>query len=481
MGLQRRDHWEEGMISFDDFYSYAPANRCVYLPTMDYWSNEAVDMRLEARPLVDANGNPVRNGKGKVIMLSASEWFAKYKSVECIAWAPGEPTIIRDKLLIDEGWRDKPGATTLNTYLSPAIIPGDPTLATFWLDHWRALYPDYYEYFVAWLAHRVQFPGIKPNFCIMLIGAPGIGKDMLLYPLRFGVGPSNYRDVTLSQLTGSFNDHLQTIVLHINEARDLGEGGHGRIDRYMLYEYMKGLLATPPTTHRINRKYKPEYVVRNVSGTALTTNHPDAMHLIPEDRRFLADASERARVDFTDAYFVDFFDRYENRGGIGHVLAYLRAYDLSKFNPKAPPPQTPAFWVMVNADRSTRDYNELADAIDTLKKPEKEGDPPKKLDALTVPDLQAAAPSAEWLHDRKHWNTIGHRLRRCGYIPVHNPDSERNSGVWRIGGKRMTIYARADLSAEQRLTAAKQLQKARTPAAKSKPNLTIVPNEGEAS
>ena len=43
------------MIVFEDFYALAPANRCIYRPTRDIWTNEAVDNRLPPQPLLDAS------------------------------------------------------------------------------------------------------------------------------------------------------------------------------------------------------------------------------------------------------------------------------------------------------------------------------------------------------------------------------------------------------------------------------------------
>jgi len=52
-------------------------------------------------------------------------------------------------------------------------------------------------------------------------------------------------------------------------------------------------------------------------------------------------------------------------GGIGHVAAYLSELDVSGFDPKAPPPKTPAFWDIVLANNSPEDA-ELADLLDAM-------------------------------------------------------------------------------------------------------------------
>jgi hypothetical protein len=52
-----------------------------------------------------------------------------------------------------------------------------------------------------------------------------------------------------------------------------------------------------------------------------------------------------------------------------HVAAYLRVRDLTGFNPKTARPRTPAFWDIVDANR-TPEQSELADLLDTINSPE---------------------------------------------------------------------------------------------------------------
>ena len=60
--------------------------------------------------------------------------------------------------------------------------------------------------------------------------------------------------------------------------------------------------------------------------------------------------------------------RWYREGGSGHVAAYLAELDLAAFDPKAPPPKTPAFWDIVDANRAPEDA-ELADILDKLERP----------------------------------------------------------------------------------------------------------------
>ena len=75
-----------------------------------------------------------------------------------MTWAPGEPPLIRDRLVVHGGWIERPGVTTLNLYRPPLIIPGNAAEADPWLDHVHKIYPDDADHIVRWLAHRVQRP-----------------------------------------------------------------------------------------------------------------------------------------------------------------------------------------------------------------------------------------------------------------------------------------------------------------------------------
>ena len=219
-------------------------------------------------------------------------------------------------------------------------------------------------------------------------------------------------------------------------------GEQGRIDRYGLYDHLKSSLATPPNTIRVNEKYI-EYWVWNCFGMVITTNYRDALYLPADDRRHYVAFSERRTTDFDSAYWNAFWGWYWD-GGIAHVGAYLRQYDLASFDPKAPPAQTPAFWHMVDTDRSD-EYGELADIIDELNRPE----------ALTLRQLVEKSPGLEWLLDRKKRPLIKHRIEDCGYVAVRNHGTD--DGLWVASKKRQAIYARIDLTLAQRERAARDL------------------------
>ncbi len=60
-----------------------------------------------------------------------------------------------------------------------------------WINHVNKVYPLEAEHIVRWFADRVQRPNEKVNHALILGGAPGIGKDTMLEPLKYAVGPRN--------------------------------------------------------------------------------------------------------------------------------------------------------------------------------------------------------------------------------------------------------------------------------------------------
>jgi hypothetical protein len=234
--------------------------------------------------------------------------------------------------------------------------------------------------------------------------------------------------------------------LRVSEARDLGE-----FDRFQLYDHMKAYIAAPPDVLRVDEKHLREQNIVNCCGVIITTNHKtDGIFLPEEDRRHLVAWSSVTKGDarFQDSYWNDLWAYYAG-GGLRHVAAFLMGRDISNFNAKAPPRQTPAFWAIVDANRSPEEP-ELADVIDRL------GDPP----AVTLLKIQTGASDsfADWLGDRKNRRIIPHRLEKSGYVPVRNPDAE--DGLWKIHGRRQAVYANDKLSRRDQIAAVEQLRSA---------------------
>jgi hypothetical protein len=357
-------------------------------------------------------------------------------------WCPGLPMLIRDRLISDGGWIERSGVTCFNLYRPPVIKHGDAAKAGLWLDHVATVFGEDAHHIVCWLAHRVQRPQEKINHALLMGGNQGIGKDTILEPVKYAVGPWNFAEVSPQHLLGRFNGFLKSVVLRVNEARDLGD-----VSRFAFYDHMKSYTAAPPDVLRVDEKNLREHNVLNCCGVVITTNYKsDGIYLPADDRRHFVAWSDRTKDDFEPGYWTTLWSWYEHGGGYGHVAAYLANLDLSGFDPKAPPPKTAAFWDIVDAHRSPEDA-ELADALDRMGNP----------DAVTLAEIvtMASAEFALWINDRKNRRVIPHRLERCGYTPVRNDAAK--DGLWKIDGRRQAVYGRNTLTVRDRLKAASGL------------------------
>jgi Family of unknown function (DUF5906)/Primase C terminal 2 (PriCT-2) len=435
---------DEG-VRIHHFRAYMPLHSYIFMPSREMWPASSVNSRIPPIPLFDKNGMPLLDDKGKQKKQVASLWLDINQPVEQMTWAPGEPMLIPDRLVANGGWLDHGGATCFNLYRPPAPQSGgDANKAGPWLDHIRKVFPDDAEHIIKWFAHRVQRPQEKINHALVFGGAQGIGKDTILEPLKRAIRPWNFEEVSPQQMLGRFNGFLKSVVLRVSEARDLGD-----VDRFQFYDHMKVYTASPPDVLRVDEKHLREHYVFNCCGVIVTTNHKtDGIYLPADDRRHFVAWSDCAKEDFPLAYWNGLWGWYE-AGGYAHVAAYLSKLDISSFDPKAPPPKTPAFWDIADANRAPEDA-ELADVLDKMGNP----------DAVTLSQIKDATCANfefhAWIRDRKNRRAIRHRLEKCGFVPVRN-DADKSDGQWRIGGSRVTVYAKKELSLKERLGAAEAL------------------------
>jgi hypothetical protein len=424
---------ETATLLLTDFASYLPERKYIYMPTGKVWEPAGIDRAFP----------PIGDGEKKV---KQSALIDEQCPVHDLTWAPGRRQIVEDEFLDQGGWIAKAGARVYNGYRPPRSMEGNPAKAGRWLDHINNVYPDDAAHMITWFAHRVQRPGEKVNHALVLGGAQGIGKDTILEPVRHAVGPWNFGDVSPVVLQERFNSFLKSVVLRVSELRDLGDR-----DRFGFYEHTKTVIAAPPDTVRIDEKHIRAYLVPNVVGVVFTTNHrTDGLYLPAEDRRHYVAWSDLTPADFDPWYWSAmyrwFADDGEGGSGIGHVATYLATYDLSGFDPKAPPPKTVAFWDIVAAGRAPEDAD-IADVIARLGEP----------DAVTIGDIERETDDLEfraWLKDRKNSRQIPHRFEAVGYVATRN--STAKDGLWVVAGKRQVVYARRDLSVRQRVDAAQK-------------------------
>jgi hypothetical protein len=420
----------EEVVSLDDFLAYMPMHQYIFKPSGELWPASSINARVP----------PVQCGDR---VIPASAWLDANAAVEQMTWAPGELKLIRNRLIAEGGWIARSGLAVFNLY-RPPVLASEPGAVEPWLELAYRLFGDSADHVIKWLAQRVQRPHEKINHALLLGGAQGIGKDTLLVPVKHAVGPWNFNEVSPQQLLGRFNGFLKSVVCRVSEARDLGD-----LDRFAFYDHLKAYTAAPPDVLRVDEKNLREYSVPNVLGIIITTNYKTGgVYLPPDDRRHYVAWSDLTKEQFTERYWTGLYRWYDDSGGIAAVAAYLRRLDLSGFDAKAPPPQTQAFWEIVDASRAP-EYVELADAIEAL------GTPPALTLAKIVDEVGNDSELGIFLRDRRNARSIPHRLESCGYVAVRNDAAQ--DGVWKIDGRRQIIYAQAGLSIRDRILAARKL------------------------
>lgn len=426
----------------EDFNAYLPTHTYVFMPTREFWPIASINDTLPPVQLFKADGTAMmkpdaRSKSGeKLLFIKASQWLDRNKPLEQMTWAPGEPDIIRDRLLLPTGgWVRRDRTRVLNLYRPPTLKHGDARLAGPWVAHIRKLYHQDAWHIIRWLAHRVQYPADKINHALVLGGRPGIGKDTLLEPVKQAIGPWNMADISPKQLTETFNEFGQSVILRISEVRDLGE-----MSMIEFYNATKIYCAAPPDVLRINRKHVGAYYIPNACGVLMTTNYrTNCLYLEADDRRHFVAWSKIAPESIGVEYLLKLWHWYEN-GGFGHVAVYLATLDLNAFNAKASPRKTSTFLDIVDANQVMEGGGEMADALAKLKNP----------DAVTLQQVRDVAEHEfrQFLSDRKNRRLIPHRFDQCGYVAFRNSGAQ--DGLWVVSGVRQMVYVREELTMRER-------------------------------
>ena len=408
-------------VEYGDFYAFLPKHQYLHIATQTLWPQQTINSRL-----------------AKIDGMKAARHLDKYRAVSQMIWAPGNELIVRNKHLIEGGWIEKPGAIVFNQYRQPPVLNGSAALAGPWLDLLKSLYPSPFEHehMLDVLAFKLQHPDRKINHAIVLGGGMRIGKDTLLVPFKRALGSWNCVEAKPTTIMGAHNGFMRSVLLVINETRDLGD-----VKKYQFYDHMKDVIASPPETVLVNDKYEKHIHVANVCLVVMTTNHrTDGLYLPAGDGRHFVVWSEVEKESYDPDFFPRHYDWLE-RGGTAHVAAYLRERDVSGFRPGSPPPQTEVFRDIIEASTPAESYW-IGEILDEMGRP--------YVLLMTSIIARADGEQAQWL--RKNPKSVPHRLEECGYTRVAKPGT--TNGRWMIGGKPQNVYGNKDLTLKDRISAA---------------------------
>jgi hypothetical protein len=252
------------------------------------------------------------------------------------------------------GWRFPRDTTTgeprLNTWapvrgLNPKL---DATASDIkpWLLHLRdgLRLPEVERlHLISYLAHMVQFPEQKINHMLVLGGNQGSGKGFALQPVYAALGSDNIKSVRQNVLDSNFDPDVQHAkVLEIEE---LASSDWDRARASVVYNNLKPYGAAPPMRLSIVLKNMNAIEIPNIVQVLAMTNHRNAMVLEQDDRRcaMLWAPGRRMREETAAAMWRWLEEPQTNLGGhtgAQAVAGFLYGFDVSEFNPKAPPPVT---------------------------------------------------------------------------------------------------------------------------------------------
>lgn len=270
--------------------------------------------------------------KGEVVSQLLAE--RKMEFVERTSYWPGRGETVEDQ-----------GFKCLNTWRGNDIEPIQGDISVF-LDLLDFLIPNDEERDLAqkWMAWVVRNQGQKILFSMMLIGAQGTGKSMLVRLLKNLIGPENAVSVSTDQLLEGFNQYLMNRSLIICE--ELMARGrqdiHNKVkpwiteDTVMIRDMQK---AAFPYTNRFNCMWLSNFI--------------DAVPIDDEDRRFMMiGTTMESRGPEFYSKLAEWIEQPEN---IQAVLWHLNDLDLSDFHAKGRAPMTPTKKTAISSNLSPLD------------------------------------------------------------------------------------------------------------------------------
>ena len=242
--------------------------------------------------------------------------------VSGMTWWPGKGPVIFDKIVRSEGGViPAKGVNTFNRYRKARLNIADAGPPTVWLEHVKLIYPDDWQHIVYCLASRVQHPEVKIMHALVLGGATRIGKDTILKPVTYAIGPWNFKSTNAQTVMDEpkYNGYLEAAICLINEAKDFGDQ-----DRFGFYERTKPWLGgTASGVLMVADKYVRVHPVIDVVFIVITTNHKvrglylpedDARHYVAWSNRTWEDWGYRDQATLDREYFGPLYDWYAHGG-----------------------------------------------------------------------------------------------------------------------------------------------------------------------
>tara|TARA_R110000851_G_scaffold235523_2_gene388077 strand:- start:6030 stop:8342 length:2313 start_codon:yes stop_codon:yes gene_type:complete len=310
------------------------------------------------------------------------------------------------------------GRRIFNTWQPRRILPSkDETDASVFTDHLRFLVDGDdggYHHLASCIAHVLANPGRRLRHAVV-IGSlkEGTGKSYLKQVFRGIIGNDHVMEVGTDQLKEQYNDWLcKSEIVFIEE---LMAGG-----RLEIANRMKPMITEDHVT--IRKMRTDSYVSNNPASFFATTNHSNAIILDKGSRRFWVWMSEADPKP--PAYYKELFGW--TKDNLSTIYRWAIDFDLSDFDPEAPPPKTKHFEDMV--DETARPLD--AYILECTQNKEW----PIVSDLVNTTDLAAALNTAPGFRGLNPI-ALSQTLKRLGF---------QNLGAKRLHGKQVKMWAVRD-------------------------------------
>lgn len=245
----------------------------------------------------------------------------------------------------------KPGAGPevdgeLNTWLAWGCtpIPGDVKpwrdLVDFIFSSDPARSEEYITWFERWCAYPLQHPGAKLHNAVLMVGPQGVGKTLTADILAkiYGENSTSVNNKHFSTDHNTWAERKQFVI---------GNEVSSSEDRRDLADQLKEMISREVV--RVNPKFINEYELPDCINYYLTSNHPHALMLEDDDRRYFVHRTPSLKQP--DSFYAR-IKVWKNGSGPSHLFHYLLNLDLGDFNPDSAPPITVSRMEMQSHGRS---------------------------------------------------------------------------------------------------------------------------------
>jgi hypothetical protein len=300
---------------------YVRSHNKVFMPDGDLLEQSQFDSWLGGYEFMIEEGNS-KGTKSAWEVFTKSRSYTFARAVDCCF----RPEIPSGAVITEEG------RLMVNIYV-PVITEirhGDPSR---FLNHLRLMLPDPTDYniILAYMAAIVQHPGIKFQWCPLLIGMEGNGKSMIVRALSQAIGQRYTHLPNAQDLSNKFNSWLQgKLLIGIEEVYTT--------DRADLIETLKPMITNDRI--EIQAKGANQQTGDNRANFILCSNHKDAIRKTGTDRRyaiFYTAQQEAGDLDRdgmrADGYFPKLYE-WLRAEGYAIMNGYLRDYQIpDELNP----------------------------------------------------------------------------------------------------------------------------------------------------